>query len=112
MIDVQNRLTVVTDLDTGIAAITGAQHLVLGHSSFSEQLSMMAPDLQAIYFPFCSVREDLYPDLRSRGWGVPGLCYEYDGYIQQGEWQNTPEQIRLMTSFSLDKVRAFSLPVS
>ena len=107
----RGRITVLTDLKQGIATVLGAQHLILGHSSFSELLGMMARDLQSVYFPFCSVREGLYTDLRISSWGVPGLCFEYDGYIGFGEWENTPEQLQLMLRLSSANVHNFSLPV-
>lgn len=106
----KTRLKIITNLQRSVAAIIGAQHLVLGHSSFSEMLSMMAPELVSVYFPFCVIREGLYPDLRTAGWGVSGFCYEYDNYISVGEWQNTPEQIQLMMNFSTGNVHAVQLP--
>ncbi len=106
----KTRLELITNLQKSVAAIIGAQHLVLGHSSFSEMLSLMAPDLVSVYFPFCTIRESLYPDLRATGWGVSAICYEYDNYISVGEWQNTPEQIQLMVNFSMGDVHAVELP--
>ena len=105
------RLTVIEDLNTAISTVIGAKRLLLGQSSFSELLGMMAPNLEMVYIPFCSAREDIYVDHKLDGWGLPGYCFEYENYIGLDEWANTAEQLQLMTSLSTDKVRKFALPV-
>ena len=105
------RITVIEDLHSAIGAVLGAKHLVLGQSSFSELLGMMAPNLEAVYIPFCRAREDIYVDHHLQGWGVPGFCFEYDNYISLDEWANTEEQQKLMTDLSIDSVHMFALPV-
>ena len=105
------RLHVIEDLDTAIGAVVGAKHLVLGQSSFSELLGMMAPALESVYIPFCMAREDIYVNHKLQGWGVQGYCFEYKNYIRLDEWANTAEQLLLMTSLSVDNVHSFALPL-
>lgn len=107
----RKRLTIVTDLDEGIGTVLGARHLILGQSSFSEMLSMLAPDLKSMYVPFCSGRENLYVDLRQQGWGLPGYCFEYTNYIPIDGWQNTPEQLELMANLTADNLQRYPLPM-
>ena len=108
--DYRKRLTVVTDLNKAIGTIAGAKRLVLGQSSFSEMLGLMAPDLESIYIPFCLGREDLYTDFRQRGWKIPGYCFQYDNYISIDGWMNTADQLQLMTNLTSDNVHSYMLP--
>ena len=108
--DFRRRLTTVTDLSIAIGTIVGAKHLVLGQSSFSEMLGMMAPNLESVYIPFCVGREDIYMDLRQHGWKVPGYCFQYDNYIPIDDWRNTADQLQLMTNLTSDKVHSYILP--
>ena len=105
----QERLQVVTDLAEGISIILGARHLVFGQSSFSEMLSLMSPDLQSMYVPFCVGRENLYTDLRQQGWGLPGYCFEYTNYISINGWEGTSEQLQLMTNLTSDNIQGYAL---
>ena len=107
----KKRLTTITELKSAISTIMGAKHLVLGQSSFSEMLGMMAPDLQSVYVPFCCGREEIYLDLRQEAWGVSGYCFEYNNYISIDGWQNTHNQLQLMKTLSLEHVYSFALPV-
>ena len=112
------RLTVNMDLDKSISAVTGAKHLVLSHSSFSEALAMLAPNLESVHYPFCvpsflgtySAKGSLYLDRRNATWSFRGYCYEYDNYIPLDEWANTPEQLSLITNLSLNQIHQHALP--
>lgn len=107
----KKKLTVITDLNSAISTILGAKHLVLGQSSFSEMLGMMAPNLQSVYIPFCCGREEVYLDLRQEAWGIPGYCFEYNNYIPINGWQNTHDQLHLMKTLPVEDVHSFVLPI-
>ncbi len=112
------RLTVNMDLDKSISALTGAKHLVLSHSSFSEALALLAPDLESVHFPFCvpsflgtySAKGSMYLDRRNATWDFRGFCYEYDNYIPLDEWAYTSEQLSLITNLSSSQVHRYALP--
>ena len=112
------RLTVNMNLYKSISAVTGAKHLILSHSSFSEALAMLAPSLESVHYPFCvpsflgtySAKESLYLDRRNATWSFRGFCYEYDGYIPLDEWANTPEQLTLITTLNSSQIHQYALP--
>lgn len=104
-----DRSVTVTDLEAATSHIVGATHLILGQSSFSEALGMLAPDLGSVYVPFCIGREGIYEDLRTNGWGIPGYCFEYDDYIPIHSWRATTENLQRMKSLTEDKVHMFPL---
>ena len=108
----KKRLSIVTDLSESIGTILRARHLVLGQSSFSEMLGMMAVNLQTVYIPFCVGRENLYVDLRVEAWNVSGLCFEYDNYIALDDWHNTDDQRHLMKTLPLQHAHSFALAPS
>ena len=107
----RTRIIEVKTLESAISAILGAKRLILGQSSFSELLGMMAPNLEAVYIPFCLAREDIYVQHNVQGWGVPGYCFEYDNYTRLDEWANTSEQRELMSNFSTKNMHKFALPL-
>lgn len=109
LLEYADRITAVTDLEAATSHIVGATHLIVGHSSFSEALGMLAPDLESVYVPFCIGREDIYGDLRLNGWGVPGYCFEYDDYISIGSWEPSDQSLDLMRSLPENKAHIFPL---
>ena len=109
----KDRVQVITDLEQGVATILGSRHLVLARSTFSESLGKMAPSVQNLYFPYC-VDEDGNDKRESKWdltWNMKGYCYEYDNYIPLSAWTRSPEQMAMMSNFSLHHVHSFQLPV-
>jgi len=84
-----------------VSAILGARNLVIGFGTFGWMLSLLSERIYKLYCP--RVTTDLFPS----HFEIPPFTikrYNFNNYIEIGEWKNTKEQRKLMLSCSKEKV--------
>jgi len=86
-------------LDTDLAILNSAKHLVLGFGTFGFLIYMMNTELENLYIPRYWVEE-----MPEGSWGNSPEIYikNLPNYIKVGEWRNTPGQRQFMLNYKTE----------
>lgn len=85
------------DPKNDIAVLCRAKHIVFGMGTFAFPIMCMSGNLTKVWFP--KYDNDVHAPI-----GLPHLettCIPLPGYMNPGEWANTPEQQKLMLKYEL-----------
>jgi hypothetical protein len=86
-----------------LAILLAAQHCVFGRGSFGLAVAMLSKNLRTV---LSSWLEPKYAVMRKvAGARVIEVEDAADGYTKVGDWQNTPEQLRLMLEYPFANLR-------
>ena len=86
-----------SDLQTDMITILSAKHLVLSIGFFSKILAMLSKHLKCIYYCDRLYEDRLFEDKSC-------VYYKIDNYTKQGDWTDSIDQRKLITSHSLENI--------
>ena len=95
---------VPSDIESDIRTLLSAKHLVIGYGTFTVPWMLMSDNVQELFSPFIPAK--VFGELRPGDiGGVDVHTFQFQDYIELGNWTASRDQKRLMLSYKDENIR-------